>query len=223
MRLSDSRPTVRRLIRVALALMLLHLATATLASASAQPLKILALGDSLTAGYGLPDDQGFTAQLGRALKDSGVNAEVINGGVSGDTAAGGLARLDWVLSGNPTVVIVELGGNDALRGLDPAATKASLDTILTRLQQQHRAILLAGMLAPPNMGADYATAFNAIYPDLAHKHNVTLYPFFLDGVAGNPSLVQPDGIHPTADGVAIIVQRILPSLHEAIDQARNSD
>jgi acyl-CoA thioesterase I len=223
MRLSDPRLTVRRLIRLALAVMLLHLATSTLASASAQPLKILALGDSLTAGYGLPADEGFTAQLGRALKDSGVNAQIINGGVSGDTAAGGLARLDWVLADDPTLVIVELGANDALRGLDPAATRASLDTILTRLQQQHRAILLAGMLAPPNMGTDYTTAFNAIYPDLARKHNVTLYPFFLDGVAGNPSLVQPDGLHPTADGVAIIVQRILPSLHEAIDQARDTD
>jgi acyl-CoA thioesterase I len=121
------------------------------------------------------------------------------------------------------VVIVELGGNDALRGLDPTATKASLDAIITRLQQQNRAILLAGMLAPPNMGADYAASFNAIYPDLAKQHGVMLYPFFLDGVAGNPSLVQQDGIHPTAEGVAIIVQRILPTLRQAIDQVRSTD
>ena len=213
----------RCLIQAALGAMLLHLATAAPAAASAQPLKILALGDSLTAGYGLPDDEGFTAQLGRALAAAGVGAMVINGGVSGDTAAGGLARLDWALADDPAVVIVELGGNDALRGLEPSATKASLEAILTRLQQQHRAILLAGMLAPPNMGADYAASFNAIYPDLAKQHGVSLYPFFLDGVAGNPSLVQPDGIHPTAEGVAIIVQRILPALRQVIGQARNTD
>jgi acyl-CoA thioesterase-1 len=223
MRLRVSCLKSRRLVHAGLSATLLYLAMVGLAVASAQPLKILALGDSLTAGYGLPDDEGFTAQLGRALKDAGVDARIIDGSVSGDTAAGGLARLDWVLADDPAVVIVELGGNDALRGLDPAATKASLDAILTRLQQQHRAILLAGMLAPPNMGSEFTTRFNAIYPDLAKQHGVTLYPFFLDGVAGNPSLVQADGIHPTAEGVAIIVQRILPSLHEAIDQARNSD
>jgi acyl-CoA thioesterase I len=213
----------RRLIHAALGAMLLHLATAVLSPASAQPLKILALGDSLTAGYGLPDNEGFTAQLGRALNAAGVNARIIDGGVSGDTAAGGLARLDWSLADDPAVVIVELGGNDALRGLDPTATKASLDAIITRLQQQNRAILLAGMLAPPNMGADYAASFNAIYPDLARQHGVVLYPFFLDGVAGNPSLVQQDGIHPTAEGVAIIVQRILPTLRQAIEQVRSTD
>ncbi len=227
MRLRVSRLEFRRLIHAAqraiLIGLLLHLAMAVPGAASAQPLKILALGDSLTAGYGLPDDEGFTAQLGRALKDAGIDARIINAGASGDTAAGGLARLDWVLADDPAVVIVELGGNDALRGLDPTATKASLDAILTRLQQQHRAILLAGMQAPPNMGSEYAASFNAIYPDLARQHGVTLYPFFLDGVAGNPSLVQPDGIHPTAEGVAIIVRRILPSLQQAIDQARNTD
>jgi acyl-CoA thioesterase I len=213
----------RRLIHAGLGAILLHLATAALCAASAQPLKILALGDSLTAGYGLATDEGFTAQLGRALKDAGVDAQVINAGVSGDTAAGGLARLDWALGADPAVVIVELGGNDALRGLDPAATKASLDAIITRLQKQNRAVLLAGMLAPPNMGADYGASFSAIYPDLAKQHGVTLYPFFLDGVAGNASLVQQDGIHPTAEGVAIIVQRILPALRQAIDQVRSTD
>jgi len=193
------------------------------ATASAAPIKILALGDSLTSGYGLPPGEGFTDQLGQALKDQGVTATVINGGVAGDTTADGLSRLDWSLADDPTVVIVELGGNDALRGLDPAVTKENLDKILTRLQQQHRGILLAGMLAPPNLGSDYSASFNPIFPDLARQHDVTLYPFFLDGVAGNPSLVQPDGIHPTAQGVAIIVQRILPSLHEAIDKTRNTD
>ena len=196
---------------------------AAAASASAAPIKILAFGDSLTSGYGLPPGEGFTDQLGQALRDQGVKATVINGGVAGDTTADGLSRLDWSLADDPTVVIVELGGNDALRGLDPAATKKNLDRILTRLQQQHRGILLAGMLAPPNLGSDYSASFNPIFPDLARQHDVTLYPFFLDGVAGNPTLVQADGIHPTADGVAIIVQRILPSLHEAIDKARDTD
>ena len=196
---------------------------AAAASASAAPIKILAFGDSLTSGYGLPPGEGFTDQLGQALRDQGVKATVINGGVAGDTTADGLSRLDWSLADDPTVVIVELGGNDALRGLDPAATKKNLDRILTRLQQQHRGILLAGMLAPHNLGSDYSASFNPIFPDLARQHDVTLYPFFLDGVAGNPTLVQADGIHPTADGVAIIVQRILPSLHEAIDKARDTD
>jgi acyl-CoA thioesterase I len=213
----------RLMIRAALGALCLHLATAALAAASAQPLKILALGDSLTVGYGLPAGQGFTAQLTQALRNAGFDATVIDGGVSGDTAAGGLARLDWALVNDPAVVIVELGGNDALRGLDPSATKANLDAILTRLQQQHRAILLAGMLAPPNMGADFVARFDAIYPDLAKQHEVTLYPFFLDGVAGNPELVQADGIHPDAAGVAIIVQRILPVLRQVIDEARNTD
>jgi acyl-CoA thioesterase-1 len=202
---------------------LLHLGMAAPNAMSAEPLKILALGDSLTSGYGLPPGEGFTDQLGQALKDQGVAVRVINGGVAGDTSADGLARLDWSLADDPDLVIIELGGNDALRALDPKSTKANLDKILTKLQQQHRAILLTGMLAPPNLGEDYAARFNPIFPALAKQHEVTLYPFFLDGVAGNPSLVQPDGIHPTAQGVAIIVQRILPSLHEAIDAARNTD
>jgi acyl-CoA thioesterase-1 len=202
---------------------LLHLGMAAPNAMSAEPLKILALGDSLTSGYGLPPGEGFTDQLGQALKDQGIPAKVINGGVAGDTTADGLSRLDWSLADDPDLVIVELGGNDALRGLDPRVTRANLDAILTKLQQQHRVILLTGMLAPPNMGDDYAARFNPIFPALAKEHEVTLYPFFLDGVAGNPSLVQPDGIHPTAQGVAIIVQRILPSLHNAIDAVRNTD
>ena len=189
------------------------------AGASAATLKILALGDSLTAGYGLPPDQGFVPQLQKALQAEGIDAEVLDGGVSGDTTAGGLARLDWTLQEEPRVVIVELGANDALRGLDPAAAKANLDAILTRLGQQHRTVLLAGMLAPPNLGPDYAKAFNAIYPELAEKHGVTLYPFFLDGVAANPSLIQQDGLHPNAAGVAVIVRRILPALRHVIAEA----
>ncbi len=192
-------------------------------AASAEPLKILALGDSLTSGYGLPPGEGFTDQLGQALKDAGVSARVINGGVAGDTSTDGLARLDWSLADDPAVVIIELGGNDALRGLDPKATRANLDAILSKLQAQHRAILLTGMLAPPNLGDEYAASFNPIFPALAKQHEVAFYPFFLDGVAGNPSLVQSDGIHPTAQGVAIIVQRIMPALRQAIDGARGTD
>ena len=200
-----------------------HLGMAVPKAASAEPLKILALGDSLTSGYGLPPGEGFTDQLGQALKDAGVSARVINGGVAGDTSADGLARLDWSLADDPAVVIIELGGNDALRGLDPKATKANLNAILSKLQAQHRAILLTGMLAPPNLGDEYAASFNPIFPALAKQHQVVLYPFFLDGVAGNPSLVQSDGIHPTAQGVAIIVQRIMPALRQAIDGARGTD
>ncbi|HEX7200063.1 MAG TPA: arylesterase [Dongiaceae bacterium] len=192
------------------------------ASAEAAPVKILALGDSLTAGFGLPPGQGFVPQLQKALKDSGIDAEVQDGGVSGDTTAGGLARLDWALAENPKVVIVELGANDALRGLDPAQARSNLSAILAKLTAQHRGVLLAGMLAPPNLGSDYGAAFNAIYPDLARQYGVVLYPFFLDGVAANPALNQPDGLHPTAAGVAIIVKRLLPSLRQVIAKAEGS-
>jgi acyl-CoA thioesterase-1 len=192
------------------------------ASAEAAPVKILALGDSLTAGFGLPPGQGFVPQLQKALKDSGIDAEVQDGGVSGDTTAGGLARLDWALAENPKVVIVELGANDALRGLDPAQARSNLSAILAKLTAQHRGVILAGMLAPPNLGSDYGAAFNAIYPDLARQYGVVLYPFFLDGVAANPALNQPDGLHPTAAGVAIIVKRLLPSLRQVIAKAEGS-
>jgi acyl-CoA thioesterase I len=220
MRLADSLSDARRLAHAALGAVLLHLAMAPLCPASAAPLKILALGDSLTAGYGLPPSEGFVAQLGRALAAAGIDAQVIDGGVSGDTAEGGLARLDWALADNPDVVIVELGANDALRGLNPASVRASLDQILSLLGQRGRAVLLAGMLAPPNLGPDYGASFDAIYPDLASKHGVTLYPFFLDGVAGDPRLNQEDGIHPNAAGVAIIVERIMPALRKTLAQVK---
>jgi acyl-CoA thioesterase I len=191
-------------------------AASAAAAAGAQPVKILALGDSLTAGYGLPPGQGFVPQLQKALRDQGIDAEVEDGGVSGDTTAGGLARLDWLLAEDPRVVIVELGANDALRGLDPAQAKANLGAILEKLTRQHRAVLLAGMLAPPNLGGDYGAAFNAIYPDLARRYGVALYPFFLEGVAMDPALNQPDGLHPTAQGIAVIVKGILPPLRQVI-------
>lgn len=174
--------------------------------------RILAFGDSLMAGLGLPADVAFPRQLERALHARDVDATVINAGVSGDTMAGGRARLKWTLQDHPDVVIVALGANDAMRALPPEDTRQNLDAILQRLTERDLAVLLAGMYAPPNIGADYARAFNRIYPELAVKHNVALYPFFLDGVAMDPRLNQPDGIHPNRQGVAVMVERILPYL-----------
>ncbi|OEJ64136.1 arylesterase [Magnetovibrio blakemorei] len=172
---------------------------------------ILALGDSLTAGYGLAQSDAFPVQLQAALRDSGLpDVVVINGGVSGDTSAGGRARLDWLLAEPVDLVIVELGANDGLRGLDPAETRRNLDAILAKLTGRGILVLLSGMLAPPNLGEDYGVAFNSIYPDLAQKYGVALDPFFLQGVATVEALNQADGIHPNAQGVAIIVKRLVP-------------
>ncbi len=181
-----------------------------------EPVAILALGDSLTAGYGLGLSEAFPARLAEALGNAGIAARVIDAGVSGDTTAGGLARLDWALAGKPDLVILELGGNDALRGVEPAATRANLDAILARLAAAGVRTLLAGMLAPRNLGPEYVAEFDAIYPELAARYDVPLYPFFLAGVAGDPALVQPDGIHPNAAGVLVVVERILPYVLRAI-------
>lgn len=178
----------------------------------AAPLKIVAFGDSLTAGYNLPQDASFAAQLQAALRARGHEVEVIQGGVSGDTTADGLARLDWTVQPGTDGVIVELGANDALRGIDPAEMRKNLDAILARLKERHVPAFLAGMLAPRNLGADYAKSFDATYPALAQKYGVPLYPFFLDGVAGNPKLNLSDGLHPTREGVAIIVKAMLPAI-----------
>lgn len=185
-------------------------------AADGKPLTILAFGDSLVAGFGLGTRDGFTAKLEAALKAKGVNARVVNAGLSGDTSAGGLARLDWALEPKPDFAIVELGANDGLRGLDPAQTRANLDAILTKLKAKGVPALFAGMYAPPNMGPDYGKAFNALYPELARKHGVAFYPFFLDGVAADPSLNQPDGIHPNARGVDVIVGLMLPPVLKLI-------
>ncbi len=187
-------------------------------AAARDPVRILAFGDSLTAGYGLPDTAGFTAQLTAALAKMGRPAVVINGGVSGDTSAGGVQRIDWALADRPQIVIVELGANDALRGLDPGEMKANLLAITARAKAAGAEVLLAGMLAPRNLGADYVAAFDAVYPAIARTEGVELYPFFLDGVAGRPELNQADGLHPTAEGVAIIVARLLPSLTRIMDR-----
>ena len=189
------------------------------ASAHARPLLVWGFGDSLTAGYGLPPAQGFTSQLQAALRQAGVAAEVRNGGVSGDTAAQGRARLLWGLRGlkaKPDLVIVELGANDMLRGLPVAQIEANLDRILIALRQRQIPVLLAGMRAAPNLGPDYRRGFEAIYPRLAKRHRVPLYPFFLDGVAGNRRLIQRDGLHPTRQGVAIVVARMLPAVRGAL-------
>ena len=174
------------------------------------PVRLLVLGDSLTAGYGLPDSSAFPVRLQARLKSKGRDVTVINAGVSGDTTAGGLARLGWALADKPHYAIVELGANDALRGIDPKSTYQNLDRIITRLKQSGISILIAGMYAPPNWGREYTEEFNAIFPKLSKKHGVMLYPFFLDGVATMPKLNQRDGIHPNAAGVEEIVDRITP-------------
>ncbi len=180
--------------------------------AQAAEVRILALGDSLTAGYGLPAAQGFTVRLEAALRAKNIAATVINGGVSGDTSAGGLARLDWMLADRPTHAIVELGANDGLRGLDPAQMEKNLDAILSKLTAAGVKVLFTGMRAPPNFGAAYTQAFDTVFPRLAERHKVAFYPFFLDGVAANPQLNQADGIHPNEAGVNAVIERILPSV-----------
>ena len=193
-------------------ILVLMVALMTAAPALAQPVKVVVLGDSLSAGLGLAAPDAFPAKLQKALKDKGVDVEIANAGVSGDTASGGRDRLDWSVPQGTDAVIVELGANDALRGTDPAITRSALSDIVQGLKARGVAVLLLGMLAPPNYGSDYATRFNTIYPDLSKSFGVPLYPFFLDGVAADPKLNQADGIHPTAAGVDIIVKKILPTV-----------
>lgn len=202
-----ARTASRAALLAAIALIL-----APLSAVAAEPVRLLVLGDSLTAGYGLPPEQAFPARLEARLRADGMNVTVINGGVSGDTSAGARARLDWALADKPDAAIVEIGSNDALRGLDPAALRANLDAIVARLKKDGVRVLIAGMLAPPNYGRDYERAFDAVFPAVARAHGVALYPFFLDGVATMPALNQPDGMHPNEKGVAEIVDRIAPSV-----------
>ena len=189
-------------------------------AAETQPPVIVAFGDSLTAGLGLPQDQAFPAQLEAALKARGTDATVVNAGVSGDTAAAGLARLDWSLPDNASAVIIELGANDALQGVPPEGTKQALAKIIETVQARGLPILLAGMEAPPNMGKDYADQFRAIYVDLAERYHVLLYPFFLEGAAMNDGMTQGDGLHPNAKGVAAIVENILPKVEELLAEVK---
>jgi acyl-CoA thioesterase I len=181
-----------------------------------RPVKMVVLGDSLSAGLGLPAADAFPQRLQKTLRNNGIEVDIANAGVSGDTSSGGRDRLDWSVPDGTDAVILELGANDALRGLDPKVTRAALSDILTRLKARKIAVLLCGMLAPPNYDSDYAARFNAIYPDLAKSFGVPLYPFFLDGVAGNARLNQADGIHPTAEGVDVIVKNVLPNVEAFI-------
>lgn len=213
-----------------LALLLLALVTGLLmpmwtrlahAETAARPLRIVALGDSLTAGFGLAPGQSFPDVLQFALKARGQAIEVVNAGVSGDTTAAGLARLDWVIGDGTDGVILELGANDALRGQPPEQARTNLDTILTKLSARKLPVLLAGMRAPENWGEDYRATFDAIYPALAKKHDAILYPFFLDGVALDRKLNLDDGLHPNARGIAAIVERILPSVDRLIAEIKS--
>ena len=185
-----------------------------------KPIKMVVLGDSLSAGLGLAAADAFPEKLQKALKDKGISVDMTNAGVSGDTSSSGRDRLDWSVPEGTEAVIIELGANDALRGLDPAVTRAALSDILTRLKARDIAVMLCGMMAPPNYGRDYAERFNAIYPDLAKYFGVPLYPFFLDGVAADAKLNQADGIHPTPQGVDIIVNRIMPTVEAFLGPLR---
>ena len=214
------RPADRKIVAYLAGLLLLILGIAGPGlRAAEQPLRILALGDSLTAGYGLAAADSFPAQLERALNDRGTTVQVLNAGVSGDTTAGGLARLEWALVDNPDLVILALGANDSLRAVAPEITRANLAAILEKLQARQLPVLLAGMYAPPNLGQTYQAAFDSIYPQLAVQYGALLYPFFLDGVATDPALNQADGIHPNSDGVAVLVQRIVPYVLRLIEQS----
>jgi acyl-CoA thioesterase-1 len=178
--------------------------------------KMAVLGDSLSAGLGLSGPAAFPARLQKALGDKGIKVDMINAGVSGDTASGGRDRLDWSIPEGTEAVILELGANDALRGTDPAVTRAALTDILTRLKARKIAVLLCGMVAPPNYGSEYAARFNAIYPELSKSFDVPLYPFFLEGVAADARLNQADGLHPTAEGVDVVVKNILPMVEAVL-------
>ncbi len=214
------RRKVQPVVQSAALIVAVLVATLLPSVAQDRPVKIVALGDSLTAGYGLNAGSAFPVKLARALKERGIEATVVDAGVSGDTSTGGLERLDWSVPDDADAVIVELGGNDMLRGIDPAATRTAIDTIVRKLKEKRVAVLLCGMQAAPNLGPDYAKAFNAIFPEVAAAHGVLLYPFFLDGVAANRDLNQPDGIHPTAAGVDVIVRNILPSVEQLVMRAK---
>src|SRR5262245_44705479 len=211
---------VQRLAAWALVALVWVLAPAGALNAADRPVNIVVLGDSLTAGLGLAVEDTFPVKLSNALKAKGVAVTIANAGVSGDTASGGLNRLDWSVPVGTDAVIIELGANDALRGLDPALTRTALDSIVRKLADRRIAVLLAGMRAPPNLGAEYGRDFDAIYPALASTHAVVFYPFFLDGIVGDPGLNQGDGLHPSAAGVDAIVARILPLVEELVIRAR---
>ena len=204
-------------IAALLAIACLPSSISSVAAQPAPPLQVVVLGDSLSAGYQLPQESAFPTLLERALRADGLNVDVANAGVSGDTARNGLERLDWAVPDGTHAVIVELGANDMLRGADPEVTKDSLDKIISRLKLRGVKVMLAGMVASPSLGREYGDRFNAIYPDLARKHDVPLYPFFLEGVAGNRTLNLEDGMHPNRRGVEMIVRSIFPTVREFLN------
>lgn len=205
-------PKIVNVLKAALAALCLFLGPA-----EAAPARVLMLGDSLTAGFGLPPGESLPTQLQAVMNGQGLDVLILNGGVSGDTTAGGLARLEWALADNPTHALVGLGANDALRGLSPEKAYENLDAIVAKLKAKGVKVLLLGMQAPPNLGRDYGERFAGIYPKLAEKHRVPLYPFLLDGVAADPRLNQADGIHPNAAGVRIIAGRIAPLVKRLLE------
>jgi acyl-CoA thioesterase-1 len=211
---------VQRFVGVVAVAWVLFMAASGAALAADRPVKIVAFGDSLSAGFGLPASAAFPARLEQALKAKGLAVDVANASVSGDTASGGLSRLDWSVPAGTDAVILELGANDMLRGIDPQVTRKAIETIVRTLKGRGIEVLLAGMRSAPNMGADYRRAFDAIFPDLASAYGLVFYTFFLDGVAADPKLNQRDGIHPTQAGVDIIVARILPKAEELVARVR---
>ena len=207
-------------MRAAVCSVLLLVGAGIPAAIAEQPVSIVALGDSLTAGLGLPEQDGFVPRLQAALAAKGTPAQIVNAGVSGDTASGGAARLDWSVPDGTDAVILELGANDMLRGINPQVTRGALDAILRRLSDRHIAVLLCGMRAAPNLGGEFAQSFEPMYSELAAKYRALLYPFFLEGVAGNPKFNQHDGLHPNAAGVDVIVARLLPQVEGLIARVR---
>jgi acyl-CoA thioesterase-1 len=203
---------------VAVCALVIAVAVAAVAAAAQTKPRILAFGDSLTAGFGLDDNEAFPVRLQAKLAADGTTVKIINGGISGETTSGGLGRIEWALSFHPDVVLVELGANDALRGTDPKLTYANLDGILAKIEAAHAKILLLGMRAPGNWGREYREEFDAIYPKLAEKYHVPLYPFFLDGVALDPAINQSDQLHPNAKGVDVIVERIAPYVKRLLQE-----
>ena len=214
----DMRKGVNLLRAAALAALL-----AAPAASAAEPVSIVAFGDSLTAGFGLAPGESFPERLEAELQAAGHDVTVSNAGVSGDTASDGLARLDWSVPAEADIVIVELGSNDALRGIDPVITRKALSEIVARLKARGQAVLLAGMLAPRNLGEEYGKEFDAIYPEIANQYDVPLYPFFLAGVAADAALNQSDGMHPNGRGVAKIVAAILPEVEKLVSAASSGD
>jgi acyl-CoA thioesterase-1 len=206
------QPGLARAIIFAFVATLASAAPSAMTEAASRPIRLVALGDSLMAGYNLPENAAFPAVLEKALRAKGHNVEIANASVSGDTSTGGLERLDWSVPEGTDGVIVELGANDMLRGLDPAITRRAIETIVERLRARNIPVMLAGMFASRNLGADYVRRFDSLYRDIAEKYGVVLYPFFLDGIVGDRALNLPDGVHPSAKGVEVIAERILPTV-----------